>query len=70
MGEIVAADDDFLEFVPPSEVASPCVNLCRIDSATTLCLGCRRTIAEIARWGSTDDEDRRAILRAIEARTA
>ena len=69
MGEVIA-DDDFLEFVPPSGVASPCVNICRIDSATALCIGCRRTIAEIARWGSTNDDDRRAILRAVEARTA
>ena len=69
MGEVIA-DDDFLEFVPPSGVASPCVNLCRIDPATGLCLGCRRTIDEIARWGNTDDDDRRAILMALEARRA
>jgi len=63
-------DDDFLEFDAPSAVASPCVNVCRIDAASRLCLGCRRTIAEIARWGSTDDADRRAILAALEERIA
>jgi len=44
-------DDDFLEFVAPSDVASPCVNICKIDAVSGLCFGCRRTIAEIARWG-------------------
>jgi predicted Fe-S protein YdhL (DUF1289 family) len=65
-----ALDDDFLEYVPPSGVASPCVNICQIDPATRLCLGCRRTIDEIARWGSTTDDDRRAILDALAARQA
>jgi predicted Fe-S protein YdhL (DUF1289 family) len=65
-----ALDDDFLEYVPPSGVASPCVNICRIDPTTRLCLGCRRSLDEIARWGSTTDEDRRAILDALVGRGA
>ena len=62
------APDDFLEFVPPIAVPSPCVNICRIDAATRLCEGCRRTIDEIARWSSTTDDDRRAILDALAER--
>lgn len=64
----VSEEEDFLEFVSPVSVASPCVNICRIDSATGLCQGCRRTIAEIARWGSTTDDDRRAILDSLATR--
>jgi predicted Fe-S protein YdhL (DUF1289 family) len=30
--------------------ASPCVNVCVLDAART-CVGCRRTIDEIANWG-------------------
>jgi len=30
---------------------SPCVNICVLDGAG-LCLGCLRTIDEIARWGT------------------
>ncbi|HVU81024.1 MAG TPA: DUF1289 domain-containing protein, partial [Rhodanobacteraceae bacterium] len=30
---------------------SPCIGVCRMD-ADGLCIGCRRTLAEIARWGT------------------
>ncbi|MFS0735551.1 DUF1289 domain-containing protein [Sphingomonas sp. 1P06PA] len=46
-------------------VASPCTGVCRLDDAARLCLGCARTLDEIARWSSTDDEDRAAILARI-----
>jgi len=31
---------------------SPCVGVCRMDAASSLCLGCWRTLAEIAGWGT------------------
>jgi predicted Fe-S protein YdhL (DUF1289 family) len=34
----------------PAEVPSPCVNVCQMDSQTGLCLGCLRTLDEIAGW--------------------
>lgn len=37
---------------------TPCVGVCRMD-ASGLCLGCRRTLAEIARWGTMSNEERR-----------
>jgi len=36
---------------------TPCIGVCRMDEQG-LCVGCRRTLAEIARWGSMDDEER------------
>ncbi|HET7201948.1 MAG TPA: DUF1289 domain-containing protein [Steroidobacteraceae bacterium] len=30
--------------------ASPCVNVCVLDTGRT-CIGCGRTVDEIARWG-------------------
>ncbi|MEI9928341.1 MAG: DUF1289 domain-containing protein [Sphingomonas sp.] len=48
------------ELVPP--IPSPCVNLCRIDARSGLCVGCGRTLAEIGRWGGTDDADRDAVM--------
>lgn len=62
------SDDDFLEFTPPALVPSPCVNICRIDRATGWCEGCRRTLAEIAAWGSITDAGRQAILDRLPAR--
>jgi hypothetical protein len=49
-------------------VKSPCINVCRMDPVTGLCEGCLRSLDEIARWGQTDDDDRRAILNRIERR--
>ena len=51
-------------------VASPCINVCRMDAANALCVGCWRTLDEIARWSRTSDDDRRAILAAVEQRRA
>ena len=34
----------------PPAPASPCMNVCVLDSSRT-CVGCGRTIEEIARWG-------------------
>lgn len=53
---------------PGAPVPSPCVGVCRIDEATGWCAGCWRTLDEIAAWGSSDDETRRRIWQAIEAR--
>ncbi|HJP98922.1 MAG TPA: DUF1289 domain-containing protein [Rhodanobacteraceae bacterium] len=41
----------------PQPPVTPCVGVCRMD-ASGLCVGCRRTLAEIARWGSMDDDER------------
>jgi len=49
-------------------VPSPCVSICRIDAASGLCDGCLRTLDEIACWGSMNDDARRTVCRAIDAR--
>jgi uncharacterized protein len=51
-------------------VASPCINVCRMNEATGLCEGCLRTIDEIAAWQTLDDSARRAVWDAIETRHA
>ena len=48
-------------------VPSPCVNVCRLD-AQGLCIGCRRTLDEIAEWSRAGDARRREILRDAIAR--
>lgn len=49
-------------------VASPCVNVCALSTDGRYCLGCFRSLEEIARWSSLDDAARRAVLAACEAR--
>jgi predicted Fe-S protein YdhL (DUF1289 family) len=56
--------------VTVSAVPSPCVSVCRMDEATGWCLGCARTIDEIAAWGSLSDDAKRAVWARLPARHA
>jgi predicted Fe-S protein YdhL (DUF1289 family) len=49
-------------------VASPCVDICRLN-AQGLCIGCRRTLNEIAEWSQASDARRKEILGALKTRT-
>ncbi|WP_292035780.1 MULTISPECIES: DUF1289 domain-containing protein [unclassified Brevundimonas] len=47
---------------PPRAVATPCVMVCTVDGASGLCLGCFRTLPEIATWSRMSDEERATIM--------
>jgi len=49
-------------------IASPCINVCQMDSASGLCRGCFRTLDEIARWARIDDAERVTIINAAARR--
>lgn len=49
-------------------VASPCVNVCKMDEASGWCTGCLRTLDEIAWWSQLDDEDKRAVWQQLPQR--
>ena len=49
-------------------IASPCINVCKMDEHTGLCSGCFRTIDEIAVWAGIDDARRLGILAAVARR--
>jgi predicted Fe-S protein YdhL (DUF1289 family) len=49
-------------------VASPCVDVCRMDPRSGLCEGCARTLDEIAAWSSLPDSAKRAVLERLPAR--
>jgi predicted Fe-S protein YdhL (DUF1289 family) len=51
-------------------VQSPCIRVCIVDGASGLCLGCLRTLAEIAEWSTLSPERRREIMAELPARTA
>jgi predicted Fe-S protein YdhL (DUF1289 family) len=51
-----------------SEVASPCIDVCRMNADTGFCDGCFRTIDEIASWSAYDDDAKRAVLARVESR--
>ena len=49
---------------------TPCVNICLLDEASGTCIGCGRTLAEIAQWATMSDAERRAIMAVLPARKA
>ena len=53
-----------------TRVPSPCVSVCRMDDASGLCVGCWRTLDEIAAWATLGDEAKRAVWQHIEQRQA
>lgn len=53
---------------PPRPIATPCVKVCAVDGASGYCLGCRRTLPEIAGWVRLSDAEREAIMVALPGR--
>jgi len=43
-------------------IKSPCVGVCKIYTESKACLGCNRTIEEIANWNSFNDSEKKNIL--------
>lgn len=51
-----------------NEVQSPCVKLCTIHPTERICIGCMRTIEEIAAWSRLTPENRTAIMAELPTR--
>ena len=66
MRGIVGSDS----FAEPARMETPCIKFCTLDSRSGLCLGCARTIGEIARWSSMTDSERARIMAELPARRA
>ncbi len=49
-------------------VSSPCINVCKMDANSGLCVGCFRTLDEITAWSRSDDNTRNEILAAVAQR--
>jgi predicted Fe-S protein YdhL (DUF1289 family) len=45
-------------------VLSPCVGVCSVGD-DGLCLGCFRTLAEIARWSQMNDDERLRLMESV-----
>ncbi len=53
-----------------NEVESPCVKICVVHPEAKICVGCRRTVEEIARWSGMTSEERRAIMAQLPGRAS
>lgn len=49
-------------------VSTPCIKICRIEG--TVCIGCWRTLAEIAAWGGMTESERLAVMASLPQRQA
>jgi len=49
---------------------TPCIAVCIMDPRTSLCLGCGRTLPEIARWHRMDSAERQAVMSQLAGRMA
>ena len=47
---------------------TPCIAVCMIDPRSNLCLGCGRTLPEIARWYRMDSAERQAVMATLPQR--
>jgi predicted Fe-S protein YdhL (DUF1289 family) len=46
--------------LPP--IKTPCVKVCVVDGPTGLCLGCGRSLPEIAKWSRLTDAERDKVM--------
>ena len=53
---------------PQREPASPCTKICTLDPRTDICIGCYRTLNEIAGWSKYTAEQKWDVLGKLEAR--
>ena len=51
-------------------IESPCVNICTLDARSGLCLGCGRTVDEIARWSAMTPAQRTQVMSELPDRVA
>ena len=51
-------------------IETPCVKICTLDARSGLCLGCGRTIDEIARWATMSASERSRVIGELPARLA
>lgn len=51
-------------------IETPCVKICTLDAGRGLCLGCGRTVEEIAAWARLTAAERRRVMDALPERLA
>lgn len=60
----------FAAMPAPRAIATPCVQVCVVDGESGLCLGCYRTLAEVAGWTRFNDAERSALMAELPGRRA
>lgn len=53
-----------------AEIESPCVKLCVVHPEARICVGCYRSIDEIAGWSRLTPDQRRTIMAELPSRAS
>jgi len=53
---------------PPRPIVTPCIKVCAVDGASGLCLGCLRSLQEIAEWSRLTEARRAEIMAELPGR--
>lgn len=56
--------------MPVASASTPCVQVCAVEGRSGLCIGCGRTLKEIASWGGLTEPERLKIMAELPARLA
>jgi predicted Fe-S protein YdhL (DUF1289 family) len=56
--------------VSENGISSPCNRICVMHPASGICIGCGRSLDEIARWAALAEPERLAIMARLPARLA
>jgi predicted Fe-S protein YdhL (DUF1289 family) len=49
-------------------MSSPCIKVCQMDPVRGVCIGCCRTLDEIARWGGMGEAEQDKVLEQLQER--
>lgn len=55
---------------PPRSIRTPCVQVCIVDGESGLCLGCYRTLAEVASWARLPEAERDRLMAELPSRSS
>ena len=53
---------------PPAPIKTPCIQVCVVDGESGLCLGCYRTLQEVAAWARFSEDERARLMAELPAR--
>jgi len=56
--------------MPAPILSTPCIKVCVVDPISALCIGCSRTVDEIAAWTALSEAERLTIMAELDGRLA
>ena len=67
---LVTAPASMTVVANPPAITSPCNKVCTVEPVSGLCMGCGRSVSEIASWIGYSDDERTRIMAELPRRLA